>query len=197
MAVRRRTLLGAALGFGAIAGRSRPVRAASVLNFIPQSDLTGLDPIWSTQTAVRNHGYMVFDTLFSTDANLRIQLQMAEGLRTEDDGRRVEITLRPGLRFHDGAPVLARDCVASVRRWSSRDPLGRRLMTATEEISAPDDCTVRFRLRHPFPSLAYALGKLSTPLPFIMPDRPRRSALSRPPGDASDRSRRSQPKAEA
>src|ERR1700761_9344256 len=84
--------------------RAEPSR---VLKFIPQSDLTVIDPIWSTAYNSRNHGYMVFDTLFGMDSQYGIQPQMVGGFRVEDDGRRWDLTLRDGLLFHDGEPVLA------------------------------------------------------------------------------------------
>ena len=149
------------------------VRAESsrVLKFIPQSDLTVIDPIWSTAYIARNHGYMVFDTLFGMDAAYRIQPQMVGAVKIEDDGRRWDLILRDGLMFHDGETVLARDCVASIRRWAARDALGGVLMKTTDELSAPDDRTIRFRLKKPFPRLAYALGKTSTPMCAMMPER--------------------------
>ena len=101
------SLLTAALAAPSIA---QPV---STLRYIPISDLTGIDPIWTTSTAVRNHGYLVYDTLFGTDASYAVQPQMAQGSETTQDGRMVTIRLREGLRFHDKSPVLARDCVAS------------------------------------------------------------------------------------
>ena len=76
--------------------------AAAALKFIPQSDLTILDPIISTVSTVHNHGYMVFDTLFGMDSNTRIQPQMLEAFAIEDDGRRWNLKLREGLLWHDG-----------------------------------------------------------------------------------------------
>ena len=143
--------------------------AGSTITFIPLADMSSIDPVWTTLTSTRNHGYMVFDTLFATDAALRIQPQMAQGMDTSADGRVATIRLRSGLKWHDNTPVLARDCVASIKRWAARDPIGRRLLAATEALTAPDDATIRFELRTPFPLLSYALGKLSTPLPLMMP----------------------------
>jgi peptide/nickel transport system substrate-binding protein len=79
--------------------------------------------------------------------------------------------LRPGLTWHDGTPVLARDCVASIKRWSARDPFGGTLLKATDELSAPDDRTIRFRLKYPFPLLPDALGKSCSPMCAMMPER--------------------------
>jgi peptide/nickel transport system substrate-binding protein len=169
MKIARRTLLASSVA----AGLAAPAIAqnARVLRFIPSSDLAGLDPIWTTGYVVRNHGYMVFDTLFATDANFQIQPQMAEAADTASDGLTCSIRLREGLRFHDNAPVRAQDCVASIRRWAARDGLGQALMAATAELAAVDDRTLRFRLKAPFPLLVPALGKLSGPVPFMMPER--------------------------
>ena len=113
----------------------------------------------------------MFDTLFGRDSLYRFQPQMLDGYTTEADGKLWRLTLRSGMRFHDGSPVLARDCVASIRRWAARDALGATLMAATAELSAPDDRVIQFRLTKPFPLLPMALGKTSTPMCAMMPER--------------------------
>ena len=171
---RRATLAGLAAGALAAPGLARPALAqgaANTLRFIPSADLSALDPIWTTAYVVRNHGYMVFDTLYATDAAFQVHPQMAEGHVIGDGGLTWSIRLREGLRFHDNTPVLARDCVASIRRWAARDGFGQTLMAQTNELAAVDDRTLRFRLKAPFPLLADALGKLSSPVPFMMPER--------------------------
>ena len=151
----------------------RVVRAAdtSVLRMVPQADLAVLDPVWTTAYQSRDHGFLVFDTLFGQDAAFAPQLQMLEGATTEADGLVWRLTLRPGLLFHDGTPVLARDCVASIRRWGVRDGFGQALLAATAELQAPDDRTLVVRLRHPFPLLPDALAKTSPSPCVIMPER--------------------------
>jgi len=166
MLTRRQALVGA-LAMPAIAR----AESARTLRFIPQADLAVIDPTWSTPYVTRNHAYMVFDTLFGMDENYQIQPQMLAGYVVEDDGLRWDLTLRDGLVFHDGQKVLARDCVASIRRWAARDGLGGALMKVTDELSAPNDRTIRFRLKRPFPRLAYALGKTATPACAMMPER--------------------------
>jgi len=165
----RRTLLA---GFAATP-LARPAIAvpASTLRFIPQIDLAFLDPHWSTANITRNHGQMVFDTLYGCDTGFRATPQMLEGHTISDDGKLWRLTLRPGLMFHDNTPVLARDCVASIRRWARRDSFGGMLMKATDELSAPDDRTIQFRLNKPFPLLPDALGKPAAYMPAMMPER--------------------------
>ena len=168
--VTRRAAL-AGLAAGALARPALAQQAAATVLFIPHADLPALDPIWTTAYIVRNHGYLVFDTLYATDGAFRVQPQMADGHEVTDAGLTWTIRLRDGLRFHDGERVLARDCAASIRRWAARDGFGGTLMAQANELSAPDDRTLRFRLKAPFPLLAAALGKLSSPVPFMMPER--------------------------
>ena len=124
----RRNLLAAS---GAALAMPSLARAAgqNTLTFIPQSDLTVLDPIWTTAYVTRNHGLMVFDTLYGIDSTYAAQPQMVAGHVVENDGKQWRLTLRPGLKFHDGTPVLARDCVASIQRWPKREGVGETLMT--------------------------------------------------------------------
>ncbi len=169
----RRTVLKAATGLAAPVAAPSLVRAqaATTLRFTPQQDLVTLDPVTTTAYVTRNHGYMIFDTLYGMDATFGATPQMIEGHRIEDDGKLWTMTLREGLLFHDGERVLARDCVASIRRWARRDPFGQTLMDITDELSAPDDRTIRFRLSRPFPLLPIALGKASVPVCAMMPAR--------------------------
>jgi peptide/nickel transport system substrate-binding protein len=169
--LKRRTLLQAA-GMAALAAPSiAAAQNARVLKFVPQADLAVVDPIWTTAEVTRNHGLMVYDTLFGVDADFRPLPQMADAARIEDNERKWTLFLRSGLLFHDGTPVLARDVVASLRRWGRKDSFGQVLMSVTDEISAPDDRTVGFRLKRPFPLLATALGKPNSNIAAIMPER--------------------------
>ncbi len=164
----RRGLLAA----GALAmPRIGAAQAKRVLTFIPQSDLSILDPIFTAAYVTRHHGMMVFDTLYGMDSAYQIQPQMADGHRVEDDGKTWLITLRDGLKWHDGESVLARDCAASIRRWGARDSFGQTLMAVTEALDAPDDRTIRFRLKRPFPLLPAALGKPGSSVCMMMPER--------------------------
>ena len=169
---RRELLKASAAGLSALA-MPAVLRAAENrrLTFIPQADLAVLDPVWTTADVTRNHGYLVFDTLYGLDASYRAQPQMVEAHGVEEDGRRWRLSLREGLKFHDGSPVLARDVVASLKRWAARDAFGLALLQATDELAAVDDKVVQFRLKRPFALLPDALGKPGSNMPCIMPER--------------------------
>jgi peptide/nickel transport system substrate-binding protein len=142
-----------------------------VLRVVPHSNLNILDPIWTTQYMARNHGYMVYDTLFGTDEKNRIQPQMVEKWSESSDHRLWTFTLRPELAFHDGKPVTGEDVVASLERWGKRDAMGQKLMTFVERMDAPSPDTFRIFLREACGFLLEALGKPSSNVPFIMPKR--------------------------
>lgn len=168
----RRTVLKSTLASAAplLAPAVSRAQARSVVRFIPQSDLALLDPVQTTGLVTRNHGLMVFDTLYGLDTAFTVQPQMVAGHVVGDDGRTWDITLRDGLMFHDGTPVRARDAVASIQRWWRIDAFGQTLRAATDALDAPSDKVIRFRLKRPFPQLPYALGKSSS-VCFIMPER--------------------------
>ncbi|WP_426960104.1 ABC transporter substrate-binding protein [Muricoccus radiodurans] len=169
---RRSLLRGAASATVALAApRIGLAQAGRVLRVAPHADLSILDPVWTLAYITRNHGFMVFDTLYGLDAEFQPQPQMVAGHAVEEDGRLWRLTLRDGLIFHDGTPVLARDCVASIRRWWSADAFGQTLAAATDELSAPSDKEIRFGLKRPFALLPTALAKASPYMCAIMPER--------------------------
>src|SRR5262249_21183063 len=118
--------------------------AARTLRFVPQADLANFDPIWGTQYVVRNASALVWDTLYGVDENLQPRRQMVEAEEASTDGLTWTFRLRPGLKFHDGEPVLAKDVVASLNRWSARDSLGLMIKALQEDLVAVDDRTFRW-----------------------------------------------------
>src|SRR5438876_2177798 len=174
----RRTLLKTVAAAGTLAATGRlsaPAIAqgasARTMRFVPQANLANFDPIWGTQYVVRNAAALVWDTLYGLDATLQPQRQMVESEEVSDDGLVWTFRLRPGLKFHDGEPVRSKDVVASLTRWSGRDPMGLMLKAIQNELTAVDDRTFKWALKAPYPKMLLALGKNSTPCAFIMPER--------------------------
>jgi peptide/nickel transport system substrate-binding protein len=142
--------------------------AARTITFVPHADLASLDPVWTTADITRNFSSAVYDTLYGFDAQFVARPQMVAGHIIAIDGLQWDLSLREGLKFHDGSPVLARDCVATIRRWARRYPMGQMLMERTHELSAVSDRIIRLRLKTPFPRLPEALAE---PYCSIMPER--------------------------
>jgi len=168
--IRRRTFLKSALAGATALAAPRIVgaRSAKTITFVPHADLASLDPVWTTADITRNYALAVLDTLYGYDAEFSAQPQMVERHSVDDDGKQWDLTLRDGLKFHDGSPVLARDCVATIKRWAKRYPMGGALMARTDELSAVSDKLIRFRLKRPFALLPEALAE---PYCSIMPER--------------------------
>lgn len=166
---RRDLMAGAATAALGLPGVSRA--AGGTVTAVLESEAVILDPHMTTAAISRTFGYHVFDTLFSMDSKGAIRPQMAGGFRTAADQLTWDFTLRPGLVFHDGAPVTARDCVESLRRWAPLDSMGRMLLAATETIKATGADSFSITLKRPFPLMLDVLGKPNAPVPFIMPAR--------------------------
>ncbi len=147
--------------------------SADTLRVVKHSALRVLDPIMTTAYMSRNHGYMIYDTLFALDENMEAQPQMVDSWTVSDDGLEYRFTLRDGLMFHDGAPVTGEDVAASIARWGERDAMGQLLMSFVAEMGQDaDDANVFvMTLTEPYGLVIDSLAKPSSNVPFIMPAR--------------------------
>ena len=143
----------------------------SVFKAVVHADLKNIDPIWTTAYISRNHGYMVWDTLFASDEKFEVHPQMAESGTVSEDGKTYTIKLREGLKWHDGSPVTPEDCIASIQRWGKRDGMGQQMMAVVESMEAVDDLTFTIKLKETWGLVFAALGKMSSNVPFMMPKR--------------------------
>src|SRR6187399_3720767 len=132
-----------------LSGLSVPANAQKTLRAVMHSDLKILDPIWTTAYIVRNHGYMIYDTLFATDANGEIKPQMVDKHDVSADQLTHTFTLRDGLVWHDGGTVTAEDCVASIKRWAAKDSTGQKLMTFVDGLEVKDAKNFVMKLKSP------------------------------------------------
>jgi peptide/nickel transport system substrate-binding protein len=174
----RRTFLKSAVGalaLGRVGGLATPAIAqrapARALRFVPYADLANFDPVWTGSYVVRNAALLVWDMLYGSDNTLTPRRQMVEAEQVSADGLTWTFRLRPGQKFHDGEPVLAKDAVASINRWAAREPMGQMLKAIENELVAIDDRTLRWTLKKPYPKMLLALGKYGTPCCFVMPAR--------------------------
>jgi peptide/nickel transport system substrate-binding protein len=152
----------------AIGRASETPAAAKTLKAVMQGDLRSFDPIWTTANISSYHGALIYDTLFGVDANDKPQPQMVESFGTSDDQLTWTFKLRDGLGFHDGSPVTAADCVASIRRWAVRDGAGQHMFLRVKDISAKDDKSFAVAFSEPYPLILDAFAKAGTPVLYIM-----------------------------
>ena len=122
--MKRRSLFAMATLAAALLAPMGAQAQGKTLRLVPHANVTILDPIWSTAFVTRNHGYMIYDTLFGTDLSGKVKPQMVSKWSVSKDNLSWTFTLRDGLEFHDGKPVTSEDVVASIKRWSSRDSFG-------------------------------------------------------------------------
>jgi peptide/nickel transport system substrate-binding protein len=155
----------------AVTSFAAPVYAQKTLRAVMHSDLKILDPIWTTAYIVRNHGYLIYDTLFATDAEGKIRPQMVDKYEVSADQLTHTFTLRDGLAWHDGQPVTSEDCVASIKRWGAKDSAGQKLMTFVAGLEVKDPKTFIIKLKEPTGLVLLGLGKPSSNVPFMMPKR--------------------------
>lgn len=152
-------------------GSAANAQQKTTLRAVMHAGLRITDPILSTAYIARDHGYMIYDTLFSTDEALKVQPQMVDKYEVSPDKLTWTFTLRSGLKFHDGAPVTSADVIASLNRWGKVDGMGQTLFTFIDELKEVDDGTFRMKLKEPYGLVLESLGKQSSNVPFIMPKR--------------------------
>ncbi len=155
----------------ALAPHTAGAQNKKLLRFVQNGNLTILDPIWTTAYVTRDHGYMIYDTLFSTDENNEVKPQMVDKYEVSPDKTLWTFTLRDGLEWHDGQPVTAEDCVVSIKRWAARDAMGQKLTEFTTELKPVDAKTFTLKLKEPYGLVLASLGKQSSNVPFMMPKR--------------------------
>jgi peptide/nickel transport system substrate-binding protein len=155
----------------ALAPRMAGAQNKKLLRFVQNGNLTILDPIWTTAYVTRDHGYMIYDTLFATDEKGAIQPQMVDKYEISPDKTLWTFTLRDGLEWHDGQPVTAEDCIASLKRWQARDAMGQKLMEFVADLKPVDAKTFTLKLKEPYGLVLDTLGKPSSTVPFMMPKR--------------------------
>ena len=164
-----------ALALVAAAGATALLAAApaqaQTIKAVMHSDVKILDPIWTTAYIQRNHGYMIWDTLFAVDEKFAVKPQMVDKYEVSPDKLVWTFTLRDGLEWHDGKPVTSEDCIASIKRWAVRDSMGQKMMGSVEGMEAVDAKTFKIKFKEPYGLVLESLGKPSSNVPFMMPKK--------------------------
>ena len=172
-------LLALLLAGPAAAQSNKPLRV------VMHSDLKILDPIWTTAYIVRNHGYLIYDTLFAVDDKLEVKPQMVESWTVSDDKLTWTFKLRDGLKWHDGQPVTTADVLPSIKRFTDKDVQGGLLAKFTQSMAAVDDRSFTIVLKEPFGLMLKALAKSASVPLFVMPRRVAETPVSQQISDTT------------
>lgn len=159
--IRRRTLALSATASLAAPLLARPTLAQprqKILRVVPHAEPQVFDPHQSQVNITSMHAAMVYDTLFSWDADMVPRPQMVETYSKSPDGLLYRFTLRSGLKFHDGSPVTARDAVATLRRLLVRDTQNQILAGLLVSLDVVDEKTFTLKLKEPFGYTEFMLG---------------------------------------
>ncbi|RWQ17660.1 ABC transporter substrate-binding protein [Mesorhizobium sp.] len=177
MIISRRDLVKVGLAAGTALSIPSVLRAqtassgARPVHMVVTGDLRVFDPISTTSTGTQIHGFAIYDTLFAPDSKFMPQPQMVGKWSVSDDKKTHTFELRDGLGWHDGTPVTAADCVASIRRWAEVAPGGRLIMARASDISKKDDKTFTIALNEPLGPLINLLTDVAAPNLFIMREK--------------------------
>ncbi|WP_085043783.1 ABC transporter substrate-binding protein [Ensifer aridi] len=176
MTISRRDLFKAGLAAGAafsipsiLRAQAGTADARSVRMAI--GDLQLFDPFFTTAGQTANHAMAIYDTLFALDSKLTPRPQMIGKWGLSDDKKTYTFELRDGLGWHDGTPVTAVDCVASIRRWGQVDAGGKLVLERARDISKKDDKTFTIALREPLGLLIDQMATLAGTSLFIMREK--------------------------
>lgn len=160
-----------ATALAGFAGAATPALAQSVIRYTPSAEPKTLDPVVDWLLVTHQHAYMVYDTLFSMDENMKPQPQMVGNYSASEDGKTYTMTLREGLKFHDGSPVTTKDVIASIKRWASRDTIGQRLTQMGMQLAATDDRTFTVKMDVPTDLVVHGFAKPTAAALFIMREK--------------------------
>ena len=155
---------------GLFAGGAAAADAKKTLKAVVHADLKILDPVWTTAYITNRYGHAVYDNLFELDSSYNPKPQMVDTYKISPDGRTYSFTLRPGLKFHDGQQVRPEDCIASIKRWMQRHPMGQELAGFVQTMDPLDKLSFKMVLKEPYGLVLESLAVHSNP-PFVMPER--------------------------
>ncbi|MGU3399919.1 ABC transporter substrate-binding protein [Brucellaceae bacterium D45D] len=146
---------------GLVVPKALAAAPSGTLRIVMHGDLRSFDPVWTTATVTGYHSALIYDTLLGIDAEGNVQPQMVDNWTRAEDGLRYDFTLRGGLSFSDGSPVTPKDCVASMKRWATRDPAGQIMFSYVADTPITGDNSFAITLSEPWGLVLETLGKTS------------------------------------
>ena len=134
----------------AFAGAAAVASAEGTLRYATVGEPPSLDQQVVTSDLATTIAHHIFEGLYTFNAaNAPVPL-LASGDSLEDDGKTIVISLREGVKFHNGQDMTSADVVASLNRWGEFGSRGGLLFSNVESVEATGDHEVTIRLTTPF-----------------------------------------------
>ena len=180
----RREFLGRAAAVGLVAGAAhglRPRASESAADATPKrelvilqaSDLSALDPHASTYSSDIRVAFNVFDTLVRRHPDGTLHPALATAWRRTGPTT-WHLTLRPDVRWHDGAPFTAADAKYSLDRTFDASVKAARLLPLFQTIArteTPDPETLVIHTKQPDGLIPARLAFCAQMVPWTYIDR--------------------------
>ena len=161
------SLLAAALALALTAAPAAAQKGAAITIAQP-ADATTMDPGRSTQVLTVNYFHNLYDTLTRWDADLKLQPALATAWKPAGETA-WEVTLRAGVKFHDGTPLTAEDVKAVYERILAP---GKTVVTAgfatIDKIDAMSPTQLRISTKKPDPLMPVRMAQMGG---YIYPRR--------------------------
>jgi peptide/nickel transport system substrate-binding protein len=145
-----------------------PAQRGVTITIAQPADATTMDPGRSTQVLTVNYFHNLYDTLTRWDVNLKLQPALATSWKPVGETG-WEVTLRPGVKFHDGTPFTAEDVKAVYERNLAR---GKTVVTAgfatIDKIEAVSPTMLRISTKKPDPLMPVRMAQMGG---YIYPKR--------------------------
>jgi len=165
-AVRGVLVLAAVLSLGACRHSPAGVTESASLVVALTGNPGSLNPAVTTSGNTHLVADQIFNGLVGLDEQFQPVPELAERWDVEDGGRVYRFALRPGVVWHDGVPLTAGDVKFTFQeallKYHSRTRAALEPLLAS--IHTPDDLTVVFNLKAPYPALPYRLDVVEAPI---------------------------------
>ncbi|MDC3424089.1 ABC transporter substrate-binding protein [Aquibacillus sp. 3ASR75-11] len=139
-------------------------QAGGTLNVAFAAEPDTIDWMYTGASSTRDIGWHIFETLFALDKNYETKPMIAEGYEVNDDRTVYTISIREGVKFHDGSTVTAEDVAASIDRWRKVSSVGKIASQYIESVKATE-LTIEIELNEVYNSL---LVDMSAPKSALM-----------------------------
>lgn len=129
--------------------------APDVLRLAYQEEY-GLNPFTTVSLNNRTILSLLYEPLFLVTGEFEVEQVLASDLQVSDDGLTTTVTLRPGVKFHNGDALTAADVIYSYELANDSDYYGNRFIHITS-VTAENARTVVFTTRTSYENLAILL----------------------------------------